>query len=69
MISYSKAISLINNNSAILPTEKIPIEQVLHKVCAEDILSTSKYPSSNNSAFDGFALVSKETKGLNYKKN
>jgi len=68
MISYSKAISLINNNSIILPTKKIPIEKALHKVCAEDVLSTSKYPSSNNSAFDGFALVSKETKGLNSKK-
>ena len=68
MISYKKAISLINKNSFILPSKKIPIKESLHKVCAKNILSTSKYPSCNNSAFDGFALISKETKGLSSKK-
>ena len=69
MISYKKAIDLINKSSFALPSKKIPIEQALYKVCAKDILSTSKYPSFNNSAFDGFALVSRETKGLSSKKN
>jgi len=68
MISYKKAISLINKNSITLSTKKISIEKALYKISAKDILSPSKYPSFNNSAFDGFALVSKETKGLNSKK-
>ena len=68
MISYKKAISLIKKNSIILPSKKISIEKALYKICAKDILSPSKYPSFNNSAFDGFALVSRETKGLNSKK-
>ena len=68
MISYKKAISLINKNLITLPSEKIPIKKALYKICAKDILSPSKYPSFNNSAFDGFALASKETKGLNSKK-
>ncbi len=68
MISYKKAISLINKNSITLPSKKISIEKALYKICAKDILSPSQYPSSNNSAFDGFALTSKETKGLNLKK-
>lgn len=68
MISYKKAIDLINKSSFELPSKRIPIEQALHKVCAKDILSPSKYPSFNNSAFDGFALISSETKGLSSKK-
>jgi len=68
MISYKKAISLINKNLITLPSEKIPIKKALYKICAKDILSPSKYPSFNNSAFDGFALASRETKGLSSKK-
>jgi len=68
MISYKKAISLIKKNSITLPSKKISIEKALYKVCAKNILSPSKYPSFNNSAFDGFALSSRETKGLNSKK-
>jgi len=68
MISYKKAISLIKKSSITLPSKKISIEKALHKVCAKNILSPSKYPSFNNSAFDGFALSSGETKGLNSKK-
>ena len=68
MISYKKAISLINKNSITLPSKKISIAKALYNICAKDILSPSKYPSFNNSAFDGFALVSLETKGLNSKK-
>jgi len=68
MISYKKAINLIKKNSITLPSKKISIEKALYKVCAKNILSPSKYPSFNNSAFDGFALSSRETKGLNSKK-
>ena len=68
MVSYKKAIDLINKSSFTLPSKRIPIEQALHKVCAKAVLSPSKYPSFNNSAFDGFALISSETKGLSSKK-
>ena len=68
MISYKKAISLISKNSIKLPLKKISIQKALYKISAKDILSPTKYPSYNNSAFDGFALTSKETKGLNSKK-
>jgi len=68
MISYKKVISFINKNSIKLPSKKISIEKALSKISAKDVMSPSKYPSFNNSAFDGFALASKETKGLNLKK-
>ena len=34
----------------------------------KSILSTSINPLSNNTAFDGFAVLAKETKGLSKKK-
>ena len=68
MISYKKAISIIKKNSPILPSKKVSIDKALYKISAKNILSPSKYPSFNNSAFDGFALSSRETNGLNSKK-
>ncbi len=68
MISYKKAIKLIKKNSIILSSDKISIEKALNRICTKDIFSPSKYPSFDNSAFDGFALASKETKGLSLKK-
>ena len=68
MISYKKAISFINKNSIKLPSKKISIEKALSKISSKDVISPSKYPSFKNSEFDGFALASKETKGLNLKK-
>jgi len=67
MISYKKAISLINKISVNLPIEEISISDSLNRVNARDIFSPSELPSSNNSAFDGYALLSKETKNLNKK--
>ena len=69
MISYKKAISLINKISFQLPMEEICIRESLNRVCAKDVLSPTSFPSSNNSAFDGFALKAKETKNLSKKKN
>ena len=69
MISYKEAIGIINKISLRLPDEKISILKSLNRVTSENILSPSKNPSANNSAFDGFAVLTKETNGLNKKKN
>jgi len=68
MIKYQKAIKIINKISLNLPDEKISILDSLNRVCAKNILSPIKNPLSNNSAFDGFALLAKETRGLSQKK-
>ena len=68
MISYKEAIGIINKISLRLPDEKISILKSLNRVTSENILSPSKNPSANNSAFDGFAVLTKETNGLNKKK-
>ncbi len=68
MIKYQEAIKIINKVSLNLPNEKISTLNSLNRVCAQNILSPRKNPSSNNTAFDGFALLAKETKGLSKKK-
>jgi len=68
MINYQQAIKLINKVSLNLPNEKISIPDSLNRVCAENILSPSTNPLANNTAFDGFAVLAKETKGLSKKK-
>jgi len=68
MISYQKAIKIINKFYLNLPNEKISISDSLNRVCAKNILSPSTNPLANNTAFDGFAVLAKETKGLSKKK-
>ena len=68
MIKYQEAIKIINKISLNLPDEKISILDSLYRVCAKNILSSTKNPLANNTAFDGFALLAKETKGLSRKK-
>ena len=68
MIRYQKALKIINKISLNLPDEKISTLDSLNRVCAKNILSPTKNPLSNNTAFDGFALLAKETKGLSKKK-
>tara|TARA_B100000686_G_scaffold119750_1_gene126833 strand:+ start:169 stop:1416 length:1248 start_codon:yes stop_codon:yes gene_type:complete len=68
MIKYQEAIKIINKISLNLPDEKISTLDSLNRVCSKNILSSAKNPLSNNTAFDGFALLSKETRGLSRKR-
>jgi len=68
MINYQKATRIINKVSLNLPNEKISISDSLNRVCAKNVLSPSINPLSNNTAFDGFAVLTKETRGLSKKK-
>ena len=68
MINYQKAIKIINKVSLNLPKEKISISDSLNRVCAKNILSPSTNPLANNTAFDGFSVLAKETKGLSKNK-
>ena len=68
MIKYQAALNIFKKISLKLPDEKISVLNSINRVCASDILSPSANPTSNNTAFDGFAVISKETKGLSLKK-
>ncbi len=69
MISYAKALRLIEKITINLKNEKISSVNSINRVSAENILSPNNNPLSNNTAFDGFAILSKETKDLSKKKN
>ena len=68
MIKYKEAIKIINKISLNLYDEKISTLDSLNRVSAKDILSPAKNPLSDNTAFDGFALLAKETSGLSRRK-
>jgi molybdopterin molybdotransferase len=67
MIRYKEAINIINKVSFKLSSEKVSTLNSLHRICDSDIRSPSSNPLYNNTAFDGFAVVAKETKGISLK--
>ena len=67
MIQYKEAIKIIKKISLKLSGEKISILNSVNRISASDIRSTSINPLHNNTAFDGFAVVAKETKGISLK--
>ena len=68
MKSYSQALKILKKSKLVLKDEKIKSLYCLNRVCAKNIYSTTNYPTNNNSAFDGYALNSKDTKKLSIKK-
>jgi len=67
MISYKKALSILIKNKIKIDNEMVDSKNSSNRICAKNIYSPSNYPSGNNTAFDGFAVNSKETSKL--KKN
>jgi len=68
MISYNKALKILKKNRFDIKNEKISLKNSLNRIVAKNIFSPTNYPSANNTAFDGFAINSKETKNINKKK-
>ena len=68
MISYTKALRLIEKISINLKNENISTINSINRVSAENVLSPNNNPLFNNAAFDGFAILSRETKNLSKKK-
>ncbi len=67
MIKYEKAKKILYKAKIKIKNEKILVEDSLKRVCAKSVFSPNDYPASNNTAFDGYAVNSKETIGLNSK--
>ena len=67
MIKYKVAKSIIEKSSLQIFNEKISILNSVNRICDSDIRSPSINPLCNNTAFDGFAIVAKETKGVSLK--
>ena len=68
MRSYNSALSKLKKNNLFIKNETISIKKALNRVSSLDIFTKNMYPSSDNTAFDGFAVNSKETFHLSNKK-
>ena len=67
MIQYKKALLKLKKNKIKIKSELISAENSLNRISALDINSPKNYPAANNTAFDGFAINSKETNKINNK--
>ena len=65
MNTYKFALKHLIKNKISITDEKISINQSLNRVSSSYIISPVNYPSSDNTAFDGYAINSKETNSLN----
>ncbi len=62
MISVAKAKNLVLKNTTLFGTVKLPLEEAVGLVLAKDIYALNDVPSFTNSAMDGYAVKSKQTK-------
>ncbi len=67
MIHYKKALLKLKKNKIKINSEIIPVENSLNRISSLDLNSPNNYPAANNTAFDGFAINSKETIKINNK--
>ena len=61
MIHYKKALTKLKKNKIKINSEIISVENSLNRISSLDLNSPNNYPAANNTAFDGFAISSKET--------
>ena len=69
MIHYKKALLELKKNKIKIYSEKVSVEDSINRISAVNLNSPYNYPAANNTAFDGFAINSKETKNLSKKKS
>ena len=63
MISVEQALDKILNYVHVLEDEECPILECLGQVLAEDVYSSLNVPPLDNSAMDGYAVQSRDTRG------
>tara|TARA_B100001094_G_C18106495_1_gene758688 strand:+ start:67 stop:1314 length:1248 start_codon:yes stop_codon:yes gene_type:complete len=65
MIDYKKAKKILIKSKIKIKDELIDSSKSTNRINATDIRSNVNYPASDNTAFDGFAINSKDTNKLN----
>lgn len=61
MISVAEAIQIIRQQTRPLPSERVGLEHVLHRVLAEDVVADSDLPPFDRAQMDGYAVRAEET--------
>ena len=69
MNSYKSALNKLKRNNISIKNEIVSLRSSLNRVLAKDVFSPANYPTCDNTAFDGYALNSKETNSLKGKKS
>ena len=64
MINYKQSKHILKKSLIKIGDEYIHSGNSLNRVSSANIISTINYPSANNTAFDGFAICSQDTKNL-----
>jgi molybdopterin molybdotransferase len=67
MINYNKSQEILIKSKINIKNEIILAKESLNRISARNIYSPTNYPAGNNTAFDGYAVNFKETKGLSSK--
>lgn len=63
LMSLKEARAILAGIATKIPDERIPLEQALYRVLAEDIISDIDVPNFRKSAMDGFAVMASDTFG------
>ena len=69
MIGYLKAKKILAKSKINIGLQRLKSFDSLNRISAENIYSKVNYPADNNTAFDGYAINSKDTSLLNSKKS
>jgi molybdopterin molybdotransferase len=67
VITPEKALQIILDNISVLKPKDVHISEILGLVVAKDVFSEENIPPFDNSAMDGFAVRSEDTKGASPK--
>ena len=67
MINYIRALKILQNSKIKIQNEIVLSKESINRIVAKSIFSPSNYPAGNNTAFDGYAISSKDTAGLSKK--
>ena len=67
MIDYKKAKKILIRSKINIRNEIVFAKDSINYISAKNIYSPTNYPAGNNTAFDGYAINSQETKSLNSK--
>ena len=64
MITYKNALKILIKNKIQIKSENVLSKVAVGRIASNNIYSKNNYPSANNTAFDGFAINSADTKKL-----
>jgi molybdenum cofactor synthesis domain-containing protein len=64
MISVAEAIQIVIEQTQVLTTERLSIQDSLGRVLAQDVIADTDLPPFNRSQMDGYAVRSEETQSV-----